>query len=169
MYQRASTITCAPSPTSRSSNLIHPPHSLQPTLRFRADSPKLNCFLYLWCFHQEAPITAKVTPQITVESETRSQNIGTGYPQNLPNNSSVNNFFIAFTTFSNPASPCTKQRPAQQPSHNTVSFLLGSWRYIIFTHKKITGARYLHLQSFWQRGNTLFCIDGQWSLMRLIC
>ena len=144
----------------------HQPPLQPPAYTQVLSPPKLNCVLYFWLVHQEAPISAKVTPQITVESETRSQNIGTGCLQNFPNNSSLKSFFIllAFTSFSNSASPCAKPGPAQQPSVNTVSFLLSHVldleEYMIFANKN--NSCKMQFQSLWQWWKTLHCIDDQW-------
>ena len=75
MSLRASTTTSAQSQNSRSIRILCPRSRLL-TLRFE----RLSCVkLQLRVIYtKEAPVSAKVTPQITVENETRSQNIGTG-------------------------------------------------------------------------------------------
>ena len=75
MSLRASTITSGRSQNSRSTQILFPRSRLL-TLRFE----RLSCIkLQLHVIYtKEAPVSAKVTPQITVENETRSQNIGTG-------------------------------------------------------------------------------------------
>ena len=75
MSLRASTITSARSQNFRSTRILCPRSRLL-TLRFE----KLSCIkLQLHVIYtKEAPVSAKVTPQIAVENETRSQNICTG-------------------------------------------------------------------------------------------
>ena len=75
MFLRASTITSGRSQNSRSTRILCPRSRLL-TLRFE----RLSCVkLQLRVIYtKEAPVSAKVTPQITVENETRSQNFGTG-------------------------------------------------------------------------------------------
>ena len=123
MYQRASTTTCAHSLTSQLSNLINHCHSLQPTLRFWALPNWIvfsSCDIFIirrlqsllkwllksaWRAKQEVKTLAQVVVKFAKQFFI------------------LKSFFIVFTSFSNPASPCTKPRPAQQPSVHTVSFL----------------------------------------------
>ena len=129
MSLRASTITSAQSQNSRSTQILCPRSRLR-TLRFE----RLSCIkLQLHVIYtKEAPVSAKVTPQITVENETRSQNIGTGehfcHLVRSYDESGWQEFlkkwFSSKYFFSDPASSCAEQMSACCASTNTVRFFV---------------------------------------------
>ena len=145
MYQRASTTTSAHNPTSQSSNRINHCHSLQPTLRFQAALPnKIFSTFSLgssnlhsgfepsnWIVFStyDLFITRRLQSLLKwpLKSAWRAKQGVKTLAQVVVKFAKqffiLKSFLTVFTTFSNPASPCTKPRPAQQPSVHTVSFL----------------------------------------------